>query len=522
MSEQLVGTLAALAIATACFVPVGAPAHDASLGSDSGDSRSADGGRELPDAMRADAAAQVDAALSPDASTSGLDAGPDAGVACAGGCDDNNPCTIDSCDPVDGCLHEALPNRVACGTQCCATNHVCVQDSCCPSGRACSTACCTLMEACVNGLCQPCSPSALCGGVCCGGNKLMCLNGQCVACGCDPDQQCGRDACDKQCGGCVCPLTCGGGGVPGQCGGGGGCAPEGNSCLCAHQSDCCSGTCGYTPQGGHCVAARDHEWAQWQVPPDHPTSYLIDGDTATDMVTGLMWQRVVPTLSYFWGDAASYCHGLSLGGFSDGWRLPTAIESVSIVDYTAYDPATNSAAFSGLPKDAYSSSFFWSSSPRAGTGDMWDLNFKDGTLDSNYSSGATSFVRCVRGGQTPAIPHYTSTAETVTDTWTGLTWQRVQPTLPYTPAGAATYCQGLSLGGFSTGWRLPAVKELESLVARIGSRKLDPVFGSFMQDCTVSSTAAVQVSTGGIWGVEFGEGKLCRADWVVSCVRCVR
>jgi len=57
---------------------------------------------------------------------------------------------------------------------------------------------------------------------------------------------------------------------------------------------------------------------------------------------------------------------------------------------------------------------------------------------------------------------YTITTDTVFDTVTGLTWQRnISPT-QYTWANATTYCQNLNLGGAV--WRLPTIKELQSLV----------------------------------------------------------
>lgn len=61
---------------------------------------------------------------------------------------------------------------------------------------------------------------------------------------------------------------------------------------------------------------------------------------------------------------------------------------------------------------------------------------------------------------------YTSTSVTVYDTKTKLTWQRAATTTQYSMADAKTYCASpataTSLGG--SGWRLPTVKELQSLV----------------------------------------------------------
>jgi hypothetical protein len=60
---------------------------------------------------------------------------------------------------------------------------------------------------------------------------------------------------------------------------------------------------------------------------------------------------------------------------------------------------------------------------------------------------------------------YVINTDTVVDTETQLTWQKVAPSSTYTASQAVTYCQQLSLGGFSAGgWRLPNVRELQTLV----------------------------------------------------------
>ena len=53
---------------------------------------------------------------------------------------------------------------------------------------------------------------------------------------------------------------------------------------------------------------------------------------------------------------------------------------------------------------------------------------------------------------------------TVTDVVTKLTWQQATGSSTYTTTTAAAYCAALNLGQFATGWRLPAVKELISIV----------------------------------------------------------
>jgi hypothetical protein len=53
---------------------------------------------------------------------------------------------------------------------------------------------------------------------------------------------------------------------------------------------------------------------------------------------------------------------------------------------------------------------------------------------------------------------------TVYDTKTKLTWQQTISSISYTWADAKTYCAGVGSSLGDTGWRLPTMKELQSLV----------------------------------------------------------
>lgn len=58
--------------------------------------------------------------------------------------------------------------------------------------------------------------------------------------------------------------------------------------------------------------------------------------------------------------------------------------------------------------------------------------------------------------------HYTAQAGTVRDNATQLTWQQATDMTKRTWSEAATYCMQLQLAG--TGWRLPTLKELLTVV----------------------------------------------------------
>lgn len=66
---------------------------------------------------------------------------------------------------------------------------------------------------------------------------------------------------------------------------------------------------------------------------------------------------------------------------------------------------------------------------------------------------------------------------TVSDTLTGLMWQKTPPAIKPDWKGAVAYCQALDLAGH-TDWRLPNVRELDSLVDYfdVATHAIDPVF----------------------------------------------
>ena len=117
---------------------------------------------------------------------------------------------------------------------------------------------------------------------------------------------------------------------------------------------------------------------------------------------------------------------------------------------------------------------------------------------------------------------YAITNGTVYDTKTKLTWQQAVPSTKYAWADAKTYCSGLSLAG--TGWRLPTVKELQTIVDESRrSPSIDPTaFPSTPSDYFWSSSPFAD-SSSAAWLVHFDYGHT--SSPAVSStynVRCVR
>jgi len=224
----------------------------------------------------------------------------------------------------------------------------------------------------------------------------------------------------------------------------------------------------------------------------NPPSYTINTDgTVTDNNTKLIWQQVDDGITRTWPEANSYCKNLTLGGYTD-WGLPTKSELFSIVDFGQYDPSINSSIFPNTKTDYWSSS-----SPRPYPDNAWyvffgqykakyccvggycgDWDNYDGVKISYSSKSSTKhYARCVRGKELSFGVFVENGDGTVTDLSTGLMWQQEKAdSIRMKWGDALSYCEGITLGGYSD-WRLPNVRELESL---IDNGQIDPAFYSVL------------------------------------------
>ena len=142
------------------------------------------------------------------------------------------------------------------------------------------------------------------------------------------------------------------------------------------------------------------------------------------------------------------------------------------------------------------------------------------------SALGTTLVARVPDAQAPPGLYMVS-ADTALDTQTGLVWQRAQvEQYPLTFTDALLRCQNLNLGGFSTGWRLPNIRELLSTVDEreaLGPMWDQTVFISTSLRSYWSSTA--QASTPGkVWVFTFVPGIFMEAidrSTSSALVRCV-
>lgn len=256
----------------------------------------------------------------------------------------------------------------------------------------------------------------------------------------------------------------------------------------------------------------------------------VGGDAMVqDNVTGLLWQRDGSTnpQDYDWDAAAAYCQSLVLGGYCD-WRLPSRVELVSLVDYTKMgpDPTIDTSAFPNTETIGY-----WSASGvlLGASRAFWSIHFEDASTDlSAPNSQSVGPARCVRGGRADVRPdHYTvgtgTTAGTVRDNETGLTWQREVSPSKFM-FGDGSFCDAATTGGFDD-WRLPTVTELQTIVddRRTAPPYIDTTLFPTAADAGLWTSTNFVAASGFGWLVSFGFGS---SDGAVvaymAAVRCVR
>ena len=135
---------------------------------------------------------------------------------------------------------------------------------------------------------------------------------------------------------------------------------------------------------------------------------------------------------------------LTLEGHDD-WRLPTRLELVSIVDFAAYEPAIDRAAFPGTPAFG-----FWSGSlaPRPGRRGVARV-LQGGVHELQQSDYLVAVALCTERPPARRWTHRSAPGRqldgTVKDTDTGLTWKQSSEPDRYTFEAARTQCEGLDL-----------------------------------------------------------------------------
>ncbi|MCX6878407.1 MAG: DUF1566 domain-containing protein [Verrucomicrobia bacterium] len=275
------------------------------------------------------------------------------------------------------------------------------------------------------------------------------------------------------------------------------------------------------PQPGEAFHGQD---AQFHV---HPASYTLaaDGLTVQDGVTGLTWQRSPDTdgngvlnrsdkLTLTQAQALpAKLNAAKFGGFDD-WRLPSIKELYSLFDGRGTDPSGPAAADTSALTPFIDTKFFKFAYGNTRTGErvidsqyasntkfvgkgargfdkLFGVNFADGRIkgyDLKMPGGGmekTFFVQCVRGNANYGKNDYHDNSDgTVTDRATGLMWSKDDSAKGMNWQDALAWVRKKNAGKFlgHDDWRLPSVKELQSIVDysrapdTTQSPAIDPVF----------------------------------------------
>jgi len=133
-------------------------------------------------------------------------------------------------------------------------------------------------------------------------------------------------------------------------------------------------------------------------------SYTSDGcgsGTVLDNHTDLCWERDDRPVASSWQDAMDTCKSATTGS-QDDWRLPTAYEAITMLDYSCPLSPLPPHCETDFGNDALNwangaSGDYWSSTTRPDTpASAYRVFAANGTLNGLTKTNTAVFVRCVR------------------------------------------------------------------------------------------------------------------------------
>jgi alpha-tubulin suppressor-like RCC1 family protein len=222
--------------------------------------------------------------------------------------------------------------------------------------------------------------------------------------------------------------------------------------------------------------------AQGNELPDSATEWTM----VRDNITGLIWEVKTDDGSihdkdntYTWydsnpetngGDAGTEGDGtdtedfikmlndIKYGGFND-WRLPTMKELISLANFGKAGPPINTSYFPKTKSVLYWSCNYKASSVKNALG----VTFGFGSCWFT-SKSSSYYVRAVRSKKCRSFEKFViNDHETVTDTFTGLMWQKESSLNGMNWQRAIEHGKALSISDYND-WRLPTIKELFTIV----------------------------------------------------------
>ncbi len=173
-----------------------------------------------------------------------------------------------------------------------------------------------------------------------------------------------------------------------------------------------------------------------------------------------------------WQEAVDYAGELELAGYDD-WRLPSAKELFTISDFGLSWPYLDTDYFTLASGEITKDEQYWTSNDYVGTTTeggseaAFGVNHVTGHIKA-YPAVARgpaggNYVRVVRGDEYGTNDLVDNGDGTITDNATGRMWAQSDGGAELEWQDALAFAEDSELGGF-TDWRLPNVKELQSIV----------------------------------------------------------
>lgn len=225
-----------------------------------------------------------------------------------------------------------------------------------------------------------------------------------------------------------------------------------------------------------------------------------DDGTVTDNNTGLMWEQIPSPDGFSYQDAIEYCENLELAGYDD-WRLPSLKELFSISDFGTGWPYIDLDYFELATGQITKDEQYWTSNEyegitvEGGEDAVFGVNHVTGHIKAYPGVGGAPLgqnrpeppqrmrnensdmsrdggpppdpfskqVRAVRGDIYGTNEFVDNGDGTITDNATGLMWSQIDNGEGIDWENALAYAENSEYADF-TDWRLPNVKELQSIV----------------------------------------------------------
>lgn len=136
---------------------------------------------------------------------------------------------------------------------------------------------------------------------------------------------------------------------------------------------------------------------QEQVPVRFKVLEAFKGDAILDLETQLIWERSPSTQGAGWTHAPLFCATKTVGG-RKGWRLPTFLELMTLVDPLGKRYETGTVLPTGHPFQGIKADSYWTvTSSSTNDRQAYSVDFFIGDIAAQKKSRISNYW-CVRGG----------------------------------------------------------------------------------------------------------------------------